>query len=166
MVTSPRGGEAVCQLACSDSRPLGIHRYEKENSHYRCVRLHWQFPRGACAGSLEVWAAVRPQTNRQYLQDERIRFIELDLGNSDRLTEQLEAHREQQGVFHYVIHAAGATKCRRSDDFFRVNARGTERLAYTLLETGCLQPQGRFVFISSLSVYGHPRIGHASHHGG
>lgn len=106
---------------------------------------------------LEVWAAVRPQTNRQYLQDERIRFIELDLGNSDRLTEQLEAHREQQGVFHYVIHAAGATKCRRSDDFFRVNARGTERLAYTLLETGCLQPQGRFVFISSLSVYGPSR---------
>lgn len=108
----------------------------------------------ALAEGMEVWSAVRRHSSRKYLQDARIRFIELDLGHDDTLRNQLAAHVGQEGAFHYVIHAAGATKCRRAEDFFAVNAEGTARLALTLLETGALQPQGRFVFISSLSVCG------------
>ena len=37
----------------------------------------------------EVWAAVRGSSSRLYLQDERIRFIELDLSSQARLVEQL-----------------------------------------------------------------------------
>ena len=102
----------------------------------------------------EVWAAVRPTSSRRYLQDERIHFIELNLGNDKQLKEQLNAHLCTQGAFDYVIHAAGATKCRNKADFYRTNTDGTVRLARTLVETGALTAAGRFVFISSLSVYG------------
>lgn len=106
----------------------------------------------ALALGATVWAAVRRTSSRRYLQDARIRFIELDLGNEERLREQLEAHKKSVGAWHYVVHAAGATKCRKANDFFRINTDGTERLARLLLATNTLQ--GRFVFISSLSVYG------------
>lgn len=102
----------------------------------------------------EVWAAVRPTSSREYLTDKRIHFIELNLGSDRELKAQLEAHVATSGSFDYVIHAAGATKCRRADDFFAINTEGTTRLALTLMETGALTPQGRLVFISTLSVYG------------
>lgn len=106
----------------------------------------------ALAEGAVVWAAVRPTSSRRYLSDSRIRFVELDLGDSDRLRAQLEHHCAGHGPWDYVIHAAGATKCRRESDFFRVNTEGTLRLARLLVETGALT--GRMVFISSLSVCG------------
>ncbi len=106
----------------------------------------------ALSKGMEVWAAVRPSSSRKYLRDGRIRFIELDFGHEERLRKQLEAHRQTHGTWHHVIHAAGATKCRRTEDFFRTNTEGTLNLACLLLETRTLT--GRFVFISSLSVYG------------
>ena len=109
--------------------------------------------RGLEAG-MNVWAALRATSSRKYLTDGRTQFIELDLGHDERLREQLKAHAEQHGPFDYVIHAAGATKCRRPEDFRKTNAEGTLRLALSLLETGALRPGGRFVFLSSLSVCG------------
>ena len=100
----------------------------------------------------EVWAAVRPTSSKRYLTDPRIRFIELDLGNETKLAEQLHAHVQANGPWQYVIHAAGATKCRRPADFFRVNTQGTLSLARQLVSTGALR--SRFVFISSLSICG------------
>lgn len=109
--------------------------------------------RGLEAG-MNVWAALRATSSRKYLTDSRTQFIELDLGHDERLRAQLKAHAEQHGPFDYVIHAAGATKCRRPEDFQKTNAEGTLRLALSLLETGALRPEGRFVFLSSLSVCG------------
>ena len=109
--------------------------------------------RGLEAG-MNVWAALRATSSRKYLTDGRTQFIELDLGHDERLREQLKAHAEQHGPFDYVIHAAGATKCRRPEDFQKTNAEGTLHLALSLLETGALRPGGRFVFLSSLSVCG------------
>lgn len=106
----------------------------------------------ALAEGYEVWAAVRSTTSRRYLQDERIRFVELSLGSEERLEAQLTAHVASEGAWQYVIHAAGATKCRSKQDFFDVNTAGTERLTRLLLQTGALT--GRFVFVSSLSVMG------------
>lgn len=109
--------------------------------------------RGLEAG-MNVWAVLRATSSRKYLTDGRTQFIELDLGHDERLRAQLKAHAEQHGPFDYVIHAAGATKCRRPEDFQKTNAEGTLRLALSLLETGALRPEGRFVFLSSLSVCG------------
>lgn len=110
----------------------------------------------ALAESMQVWAAVRATSSHRYLRDKRIHFIELDLSNDLHLQQQLEQHLAEQGgkAFDYVIHAAGATKCRRAEDFFSINAEGTARLAINLLATRALRQAGRFVFISSLSVMG------------
>lgn len=109
--------------------------------------------RALCEG-FEVWAAVRPTSSRRYLQDEQIHFIELNLDNDRQLKNQIDAFRAEHGTWDYVIHTAGATKCRSKSDFYRINTDGTARLARTLIESGALTPEGRFIFISSLSVFG------------
>ena len=95
----------------------------------------------------ETWAAVRKGSSRRYLQDSRIRFIELDLDDPDGLRGRLA------GIgFDYVVHAAGATKCLDAADFFRINTQGTKHLAAAVAAT--CPGLKRFVFISSLSVLG------------
>lgn len=98
----------------------------------------------------ETWAAVRKSSSRKYLNDSRIHFIELDLGNLDKLEKQLSGQQ-----FDYVVHAAGVTKCLHSSDFFKVNTEGTVNLALALRRqnTGLR----RFVYLSSLSVMGPAR---------
>ena len=101
----------------------------------------------ALARGCEVWAAVRKSSSRKYLQDERIRFIELDFSSKERIVEQLQGHR-----FDYVVHAAGVTKCLNSNDFHSVNTLGTQNLTDAL---NTLQmPLKKLVFLSSLSVFG------------
>ncbi len=95
----------------------------------------------------ETWAAVRKGSSRRYLQDSRIRFIELDFDDPDGLRGRLA------GIgFDYVVHAAGATKCLHAADFFRINTQGTKHLAAAVAAT--CPGLKRFVFISSLSVLG------------
>jgi len=95
----------------------------------------------------ETWAAVRRSSSREYLQDERIHFIELNLSSKEQLVEQLREHQ-----FDYVVHAAGVTKCIDKRDFYRINTEGTKNLVTALLELQT--PLKRFVFVSSLSVFG------------
>lgn len=96
---------------------------------------------------MEVWAAVRKSSSHAYLQDPRIRFIELNLASQNELESQLQPHS-----FDYVVHAAGATKCLHKEDFFRTNTEGTKNLVRALMAVG--MPVRRFVFISSLSIFG------------
>ena len=95
----------------------------------------------------ETWAAVRKSSSREYLQDERIKFIELNLSSKEQLMEQLKPHQ-----FDYVVHAAGVTKCLNKDDFRRINTEGTKNLAEALI--ALQMPLKRFVFVSSLSIFG------------
>lgn len=97
--------------------------------------------------NMEVWAAVRPSSSRQYLQDERIHFIELDLSSEERLIEQLSGH-----LFDYIVHAAGVTKCIRQADFFCINTEGTKHLVNAIMRLHI--PIKQFVYISTLGVYG------------
>lgn len=95
----------------------------------------------------ETWAAMRKSSSKKYLQDPRIHFIELDFSSKERLKEQL---RDRQ--FDYVVHAAGVTKCIDKQDFFRMNTEGTRHLAEAIMELQ--MPIQRFVFVSSLSIFG------------
>jgi nucleoside-diphosphate-sugar epimerase len=95
----------------------------------------------------ETWAAVRKSSSRQYLQDERIRLIDLNLSDKSQLVEQLRGLS-----FDYVVHAAGVTKCLDKRDFHRINTEGTRHLCEALMELK--MPLKRFVFVSSLSVFG------------
>lgn len=96
---------------------------------------------------LETWAAVRPTSSRRYLNDGRIHFINLNLSSQEDLEKELEGHD-----FDYIVHAAGATKCLHAQDFYRVNTEGTRHLVDAILHLG--MPIKRFIFISSLSVFG------------
>ena len=95
----------------------------------------------------ETWAAIRKSSSKEYLQDERIHFIELNLSSKAQLIEQLRPHQ-----FDYVVHAAGVTKCLNKADFRRINTEGTRNLVDALLDLQ--MPLKRFVFLSSLSVFG------------
>ena len=95
----------------------------------------------------ETWAAVRKSSSKEYLQDERIHFIELNLSSKAQLIEQLRPHQ-----FDYVVHAAGVTKCLNKADFRHINTEGTKNLVDALLDLQ--MPLKRFVFLSSLSVFG------------
>ena len=95
----------------------------------------------------ETWAAVRKSSSREYLQDERIKFIELNLSSKEQLVEQLRNHQ-----FDYVVHAAGVTKCLNKADFRRINTEGTKNLVDALI--ALQMPLKRFVYLSSLSVFG------------
>ena len=96
---------------------------------------------------METWAAVRPTSSRKYLQDERIHFINLNLSSEEELEKELAPHE-----FDYIVHAAGATKCLHAEDFYRVNTEGTKHLVNAILHLG--MPIKRFVFVSSLSIFG------------
>ena len=95
----------------------------------------------------ETWAAVRGSSSRQFLADERIHFVELNLSSEEALRSQLQGHR-----FDYVVHAAGVTKCLDKRDFYRINTEGTQHLVRALL--ALRMPLRRFVYISSLSIMG------------
>ena len=101
----------------------------------------------------EVWAALRSTSSRKYLQDKRIHFIELNLDCPEQLQLQLERFTSLYPKgWDAVIHAAGATKGKNQNDFFRTNFQGTQNLVEALRAASIL-PQ-RFVFLSSLSVLG------------
>lgn len=96
---------------------------------------------------METWAAIRHTSSKEYLNDERIKFIELDFSNEEKLKEQLEGK-----AFDYVVHAAGLTKSLNKESFFKVNTQGTKNLVNAIISLN--MPIKRFVFVSSLSVYG------------
>jgi len=101
----------------------------------------------------EMWAGVRRTSSRQYLTDPRTHFAELDLGNPERLREQVEAYKaEMGGPWDYVVHAAGATKSLKREGFFRTNVDGTRNLV-NALRAADMMPR-RFVYLSSLSIFG------------
>ncbi len=96
---------------------------------------------------LETWAAIRKSSSKKYLQDERIHFIELDFSSQEKLEKQLKDCN-----FDYIVHAAGATKCLHKEDFFRINTEGTKNFVNAI--RSLKMPIKRFVYMSSLSVYG------------
>ncbi len=96
---------------------------------------------------METWAAIRKSSSKQYLQDERIHFIELNLSSQEDLEKQLAEHQ-----FDYIVHAAGATKCLHKEDFFRINTEGTKNLVHAIQKLN--MPIKRFVYLSSLSIFG------------
>lgn len=94
----------------------------------------------------EVFAGVRSSSNRQYLQDERIQFLNTNLSDEAGLTEQFKQHQ-----FDFVIHNAGLTKAQKKADYFKVNSQFTQNVIHALLNSKIPE---KFVFMSSLASYG------------
>lgn len=100
----------------------------------------------------ETWAGVRKSTNREYLTDERIRFVDLNFGDRDRLCRQLSDLRNQIGRWDYIVHNLGVTKCKNPADFERINCGFVRNFVTALTETD-MTPE-RFVLMSSLGAWG------------
>jgi len=100
----------------------------------------------------EVIAGIRPSSSKQFLQDNRIHFVELDFSSPVLLKEQLSAFKQLHGGFSYVIHNAGITRANSKMDFHTVNCGYTQNLADAL--DASAMPLQKFVLISSLAAYG------------
>lgn len=100
----------------------------------------------------DTWAGIRKSSSREYLQDNRIHFIDLQFNNKERLTEQLKDFCTQYGKFDYVIHNAGVTKCLDTKDFDKINFEYTANFIDALTEAQSI-PE-KFILMSSLSAYG------------
>lgn len=96
----------------------------------------------------EVTAAVRPTSDRKWLQDARIRFLELDFRSEADLQEKLKT----AGRFDYIIHNAGSTKEPNRKAYFASNFENTKRFADALLNND--QAPDKFLYVSSLAAIG------------
>lgn len=101
----------------------------------------------AVQAGMKVYAAVRPSSDVAHLQSFDIRYTLLDLNDTAALVRELE---EKQ--YHYIIHAAGITKAKTEQEYNKVNAGYTQKLALAAVEADI--PLKKFVFISSLAALG------------
>jgi len=100
----------------------------------------------------EVYAGIRRTSNKQFLQDKRIHFLELSFSSTSKLKQQLIAAKQLYGSFDYVVHNAGVTQANKKEDFFKVNCGYTKNLV-SALKASDMHLQ-KFVLISSLAAYG------------
>ncbi len=100
----------------------------------------------------EIVAGIRKSSSKKYLADERIKFIELDFTSREKLEEQLANFSNKHGKFEYVIHNAGITKAKKTQDYFTVNFQYTKNLVDALISSN--NTPGKFVYMSSLAAYG------------
>jgi len=100
----------------------------------------------------ETWAGVRKTSSREYLHDSRIKFIDFDFRDKDRLISQLIDFSAKNSRFDYIVHNAGITKCLDASDFDKVNYMNTRNFIEALQESG--NTPEKFILMSSLSSYG------------
>ena len=101
---------------------------------------------------METWAGMREHSSRRWLTDKQLKFATLDMTDAIRLKEQLSAYQQEVGRWDVIIHAAGATKCLKREDFDLHNFQCTKNLVNTLKDLDMMPDQ--FLYVSSLSVLG------------
>lgn len=100
----------------------------------------------------DVYAGIRPTSSREYLTDERIRFISLDLSSAEALRKTFFEFLAASGTFDYVIHNAGITYAPVKEEFEKVNFNYTKNLTDAIESSG--MHLTKFVLVSSLAVFG------------
>ena len=101
----------------------------------------------AIENGLDVYAAVRKNSNIEHLKDLPVQYVYIDFEDEEAMFRQLTEH----GI-EYIIHAAGVTKAIRQDVYNKVNAGYTLNLAKAAERLG--DRFKKMVFISSLAAVG------------
>lgn len=101
----------------------------------------------------EVTAAVRPTSDKSYLKDPSIRFLELDFRTEEKLHKQLQSEHP----FDYVVHNAGCTKAINKQGYLETNVENTKRFVTVL--RGLNLVHNKFLFVSSLGALGPTKKG-------
>ncbi|MDE7412630.1 MAG: NAD(P)-dependent oxidoreductase [Muribaculaceae bacterium] len=100
----------------------------------------------------EVWAGVRSSTSREYLDDERIKFIVFDFDKPQTLASTIRETLPEGEKWDYVVYNLGATKVVRYLDFNRINYEYLRDFTNALKLTEKV-PE-KFLYMSSLSAMG------------
>lgn len=102
--------------------------------------------------NFQTWAGIRHSTSREYLRDERIRFIDLPFHDPKQLEIALLDFKEKFGPWDVIIHNLGVTKCIDRNDFERVNYGFVRNFAEALMKIKMIPRQ--FILMSSLGALG------------
>lgn len=96
------------------------------------------------AGTYDVYAGVRKSSDRKYLQNSRIKFMDVAFSSPERLKQQLSEEN-----FDCIFHFAGLTKAKHLDDFEKVNFDLTKNLV------DAIDPQKtKLIYLSSFAAHG------------
>ena len=101
----------------------------------------------AIENGLDVYAAVRKNSNIEHLKDLPVQYVYIDFEDEEAMFRQLAEH----GI-EYIVHAAGVTKAIRQEVYNKVNAGYTLNLAKAAERLG--DRFKKMVFISSLAAVG------------
>ncbi|MEZ4952295.1 MAG: NAD(P)-dependent oxidoreductase [Saprospiraceae bacterium] len=101
----------------------------------------------ALSRNLQVYAGIRKNSSRQFLQDSRIHFFEMNFSKTDELKEKLN-----NAKFDYIIHNAGIVSAPKLKDYYTVNFDYLKNLIEALNASDSI-PE-KFIYISSLASYG------------
>ncbi|MDO5759857.1 MAG: NAD(P)-dependent oxidoreductase [Bacteroidota bacterium] len=93
---------------------------------------------------VEVWAGVRKNSSRKYLQSQELHFMDLQYSEPDVLKEQLEKES-----FDTIFHLAGLTKAKSQEEFDKVNFVYTKNLIYAIKDLEC-----KLIYMSSFAAHG------------
>lgn len=99
----------------------------------------------ALKAALEVYAGVRKSSAVEHLQDLSIQYVYLDMSDMASLRQLFETNR-----FDYVIHGAGLTRAKSTEEYNLVNATYSLNLATIAQE----YQVKKFVLLSSLAALG------------
>ena len=100
----------------------------------------------------ETWAGVRTTSNREMLQDKRIKFIDLNYADINKLKDELTSFVLKNGKFDVIVHVAGITQAIRKKDFETVNFHYTKNFVDALIALNIVPTS--FVFMSTLGAIG------------
>ncbi len=100
----------------------------------------------------EVWAGVRVSTSREWLDDGRIRFINLDFTRPESLSATLSTALPAGEKWDYIVYNLGATKVMSYMDFSRINYEYLRHFTTALKSAGMVPD--KFLYMSSLSAMG------------
>ena len=96
------------------------------------------------AGTYDVYAGVRKSSDRKYLQNSRIKFMDVAFSSLEKLKQQLSEEN-----FDCIFHFAGLTKAKHLDDFEKVNFDLTKNLV------DAIDPQKtKLIYLSSFAAHG------------
>lgn len=96
------------------------------------------------AGTYDVYAGVRKSSDRKYLQNSRIKFMDVAFSSPEKLKQQLSEEN-----FDCIFHFAGLTKAKHLDDFEKVNFDLTKNLV------DAIDPQNtKLIYLSSFAAHG------------
>jgi nucleoside-diphosphate-sugar epimerase len=101
----------------------------------------------AFEANLDVYAAIRPNSNVKHLAHLPIKYIQLDYRDVEAMAKEIDAKK-----YCYIIHAAGITKSITEEAYDLINNKYTTNLALAAAKNADVIK--KFVFVSSLAAGG------------